>query len=127
MQRASLDAIGKSRALFSWRPGRPDMRKARCSEGLRSISNGFGEIHQIRKRNVHEQTQNFRIKLSSAVCKQPANRLFSVDTFSIATIRDHRVERVDHGDDSRTERYFRMIQTGRVALSINTFMMMQYE
>src|ERR1700733_5533813 len=76
-------------------------------------------------RNWNESLNDPGIELRSAVFYQPPNRLFVRQPGPVASIRDHRVIRIDHADDSRNQRNIGSLQSRGIAAAVHGFVMMK--
>jgi hypothetical protein len=94
------------------------------SGGYRSTGSGKDHGHfglRERQKALHYGG----IKLRAARLDQPAYRFFGRKAVAVRSRGDHGVKRVYDGDDPRYDGDFSLLQTGRVALSVIIFMVME--
>src|SRR5882762_2720563 len=66
-----------------------------------------------------------RIELSAAGHNEAANRFIKWQSLAVRPRGNHGVERVDDGNNPRNDGDFRLFQTSGIALTIESFMVMQ--
>src|ERR1700674_1131728 len=69
--------------------------------------------------------QDVGIKLGSTAATQARNRFRVWKALPVAAIRDHRIESVDDGNDSRNHGNVVPLQSSRIASPIHVFVMVQ--
>src|SRR6266446_8641642 len=65
------------------------------------------------------------VKLGSTAAEQARNRFRVWKALPVAAIRDHRVEGIDHANDSRNHGNVIPLQSSRIASSVDALMMVQ--
>src|ERR1051325_4218676 len=68
-----------------------------------------------------------RIKLPAAGLSQAAHSLFLRESVSIRPVGNHRVKRLDNGDNARTDGNLPRVQLAGISIAVEAFVMMQRE
>jgi hypothetical protein len=73
--------------------------------------------------DLEGRVNNLGIPLLARALAEDRVELFVLDSFAVGPVARHCVDRIGHGDDPRQQRSFFAFQTGRVASSVPSFVM----